>query len=178
MEFEVGLWAGSAFLPFWKPYITIGKYVENWAQFSLLLLFLSLSPSSWTPSPSPTSHLNQKPEYWCALQLSRNQRGSLCTYTFIRSFSDKKNVWGLPWQSSGWDFKLPLQGAWVWFVAGELRSRMPCGETRNKTGTEALKPSVPQYYTTGTCIIPRWIPLCHPSRNWERENQHSIMFIA
>ena len=30
----------------------------------------------------------------------------------------------LPWQSSGWDSVLPMQGAWVQTLIGELRSCM------------------------------------------------------
>ena len=32
-----------------------------------------------------------------------------------------RNVWeGLPWWSSGWDSMLPMQGAWVQSLVGEL----------------------------------------------------------
>ena len=34
---------------------------------------------------------------------------------------------GLPWWSSGWDSVLPLQGAWVPSLVGELGSCMPHG---------------------------------------------------
>ena len=39
---------------------------------------------------------------------------------------------GLPWWSSGKDSTLPLQGAWVQSLVGELRSRKPCGAAKNK----------------------------------------------
>ena len=35
-------------------------------------------------------------------------------------------VLGLPWQSSGYDSTLPLQGVWVRSLVKELRSHMPC----------------------------------------------------
>jgi len=38
---------------------------------------------------------------------------------------------GLPWQSSGEDFTLPLQGnVWVRSLVGELRSHMPVKHSR------------------------------------------------
>ena len=39
-----------------------------------------------------------------------------------------KNLSGLPWQSSGGlDSELPLKGAWVRSLVGELRFHMLCG---------------------------------------------------
>ena len=35
-------------------------------------------------------------------------------------------VKGLPWWSSGYDSTLPMQGAWVRSLVGELRSHIPC----------------------------------------------------
>ena len=34
----------------------------------------------------------------------------------------KMKVMGIPWQSSGSEFTLPLPEAWVWTLVGELRS--------------------------------------------------------
>ena len=39
---------------------------------------------------------------------------------------------GLPWQSSGWDTTLPLQGEWVRYLVGELRSHRPQGVAKNR----------------------------------------------
>ena len=33
----------------------------------------------------------------------------------------------LPWQSSGWEFAIPLQGVWVQCLVRELGSPMLCG---------------------------------------------------
>ena len=33
-------------------------------------------------------------------------------------------VYGLPWQSSGWDFVLAMQGPWVQSLVGEVRSHI------------------------------------------------------
>ena len=38
----------------------------------------------------------------------------------------KRKLWGIPWLSSGWDSVLPLQGAQVQSLVGELRSCKPC----------------------------------------------------
>ena len=39
---------------------------------------------------------------------------------------------GPPWQSSGWDSVLPMQGARVRSLVGELRSHMTRGAAKNK----------------------------------------------
>ena len=39
---------------------------------------------------------------------------------------------GLPWWSSGYDSALPLQGAWVRSLVGEIRSCIPCGVAKGK----------------------------------------------
>ena len=38
----------------------------------------------------------------------------------------------IPWKSSGLDSVFPWQRAWVQFLVGELRSRMPCGVLKKK----------------------------------------------
>ena len=44
----------------------------------------------------------------------------------------KSTVSGIPWPSGGWDSELPLQGARVPSVVGELRSRKLCGAAKKK----------------------------------------------
>ena len=41
-----------------------------------------------------------------------------------------KRYGGLPWRSTGEDSALPMQGAWVRSLAGEIRSHMPCGTAK------------------------------------------------
>ena len=43
------------------------------------------------------------------------------------SFKFEKITLGLPWQTSAYDAMLPLPGARVRSLVGELRSRRPCG---------------------------------------------------
>ena len=50
--------------------------------------------------------------------------------TFQLSFIKKAIFWGLPWRSSGWDSELPLQGARVQSLVGELGSRVPHGQKK------------------------------------------------
>ena len=41
---------------------------------------------------------------------------------------------GLPWWSSGEDSALPLQGAWIPSLVGELKSHMLCGKKKKCVG--------------------------------------------
>lgn len=55
--------------------------------------------------------------------------------TNLANFSGSKSgMEGLPWWSHGSDFVLPLQGARVSSLVGELRSRIParCGQKKEK----------------------------------------------
>ena len=44
----------------------------------------------------------------------------------------KTSILGLPWQSSGWESALQMQGAWVRSLDGELGSLMPHGAAKEK----------------------------------------------
>ena len=56
------------------------------------------------------------------------------TPTLVNSLKKNTEFQGIPWQSSGQDSVLPLQGAWVQSLVGELRSHMPrsAAKTKNK----------------------------------------------
>ena len=47
---------------------------------------------------------------------------------------------GLSWQFSGWDSVLPMQGAWVQFLVGELQScKIPgCSKKKKKKRIKIL----------------------------------------
>ena len=44
----------------------------------------------------------------------------------------RKRYVGIPWQSNGYDSALPLQGAQVQSLGGELRSHMPRGTAKSR----------------------------------------------
>ena len=46
--------------------------------------------------------------------------GQMVSNSFINDVLLKDCLWGLPWWSSGYDSALPMQGAWVRFLAREL----------------------------------------------------------
>ena len=52
---------------------------------------------------------------------------SLCLSFFMRNMKQ-----GLPWQSNGYDSMLPMQGAQVPSLMGELRSCVPHSTAKNK----------------------------------------------
>ena len=70
--------------------------------------------------------------------LSYFQRGLCKTDTILIVFKGflfhflKSTVTGIPWPSGGWDTELPLQGARVPSLVGELRSRKLGGGAKKK----------------------------------------------
>ena len=63
------------------------------------------------------------------VELKSETRSNRVLYLFV--FLKEKTV-GIPWQSSGWDSELPVQGAQVRSLVGELRSCMPHSAPKNK----------------------------------------------
>ena len=59
-------------------------------------------------------------------------RVSPLIHLLLQLFTRRSGFRGLPWWSSGWDSMIPLQGAWVWSLVGELRSHMLCGVAKKK----------------------------------------------
>ena len=57
---------------------------------------------------------------------------------------------GIPWQLSNSDSVLPLQGAEVQSLAGELRSHMLCGMAKKKHHHTHTKANSKTKYTTKT----------------------------
>ena len=49
-------------------------------------------------------------------------------YYYLRLINKKME--GLPWQFSGFNYVLPLQGIWDWSLVRGLRSCMPCGTVK------------------------------------------------
>ena len=65
-------------------------------------------------------------------------RDKLSTYEKLNNIRE-----GIPWWSSGYDSTLPLQGALVGSLGGELRSRMPrrAAERKKKNNNTREIPS-------------------------------------